>query len=174
MSSNALILYELYVQRFSVSLWHILGYVGGRVLLAGFKSWPSYKLSSWCFVSHVVWFINVCPPLGGRLTGCPACQHLFVDVKDPTVSFLISRRYIASTLNKFQIPALTYMGHLYEQYSHAPSKWCYPQPCAPYKRGRKRRKRYSALSRLQPQLQLCGWFLMSSGQLVMAVKWGSL
>jgi len=40
------------------------------------------------------------------------------------VSFVTSCRAIACTLNKFQIPAITYRGH--QWHSHAFNQWCYP------------------------------------------------
>ena len=45
------------------------------------------------------------------LNGHPICRNLLVDAKDVIVSFTKSREAITGTINKLQIPALTYKGH---------------------------------------------------------------
>ena len=44
-------------------------------------------------------------------TGCPVYYNELLHVKYPMVCFAKSRRAIADTMQKLQIPALTYMGH---------------------------------------------------------------
>ena len=51
------------------------------------------------------------PSLRLMLKGRPVCQYSLVDVKDPMVSFMKSRRAISGTMNKFKISVLTYRGH---------------------------------------------------------------
>ena len=56
-----------------------------------------------------------------------------MDVKDPMVSFVKSRRAVASTMAKFQISALTTKGH-YTSGAAMPSvNDATAQPCAAYK-----------------------------------------
>ena len=45
-----------------------------------------------------------------HFTGRPISRHYSVDVTDPMVSFVKSRRAIAGTLNKLQIPDVTHGG----------------------------------------------------------------
>ena len=80
----------------------------------GFESQPIGKLSA-------RWFINVC--------AIPQ-----VDVKDPTVSFMKSRRAIAGTMNKLQIPELTYRGHCSNGPATPEANDAILQPWATYER----------------------------------------
>jgi len=56
-----------------------------------------------------------------------------VDVKDPTVSFVKSKRVFAGSMAKFQIPAQTGKGALHQQLSHASSNDANQQPQAAHK-----------------------------------------
>ena len=64
------------------------------------------KLSSWCLIGRVN-HPCVCRPSDGCWTRNLICLDESVDVNDPTVSFVKSRRTIAGTMNKFKILALT-------------------------------------------------------------------
>ena len=70
--------------------------------------------------------------LGLTLNERPVCQHLLVDVKDPTVSFATSGRAIAGTMAKFQIPTLTSRGHCINGTAAPSANDATPQICAAY------------------------------------------
>ena len=68
------------------------------------------------------------PSLGWTLNGRPICRLLFVDVKDPTVSFESYRQHCE------EIPALTSRGHYISDTALPPANDATQQPCAAYER----------------------------------------
>ena len=73
------------------------------------------------------------------------------DVKDPTVS-LAKRCVIAGTMNKLQVPALTYRGHCISSAAMSTASDATPQPCAAYQT---KNDDYTSANLNQPKATVC-------------------
>ena len=96
--------------------------------------------------SQAGWFINVCavPWMDvKRMSHLPA---LVCGSKDPTVSFAKSRRAIAGTLKKLQIP--NPQRALRQRHSRTTSQWCCPLPWNASESWRRARSLLSTLTPL--------------------------